>query len=254
MVGSAAAATGDDAERPALTAQHASERLRWQLAVDAAGIGSFDWDLRTDRLRWDDHLVALFGYERDGFDETFEAFETRVHPDDRARVAAALQGAIQARGGFEAEYRIVRHDGALRWIHARGRVLLDADGSPSRLIGAALDTTAGREADARLGRLLESMSAAFYSLDAEWRFSYVNAEAERLLGRPRGELLGGVVWELFPWAAGSDFETHFRAAVATGEPRAFEAYYPPPLDAWYELRAWPGPDGLSVYFLDITAR
>jgi serine phosphatase RsbU (regulator of sigma subunit) len=52
----------------------------------------------------------------------------------------------------------------------------------------------------------------------------------------------------------SDFETHYRGAAATGEERVFEAYYPAPLDAWYEVRAWPGPDGLSIYFLDISER
>ena len=98
------------------------------------------------------------------------------------------------------------------------------------------------------------MSAAFYSLDSDWRFTYVNAEAERLLGRPREELLGGVIWELFPAAVGSDFDVNYRAAAATGESRTFEAYYPAPLEGWYELRVWPSPDALSVYFIDITER
>ena len=53
---------------------------------------------------------------------------------------------------------------------------------------------------------------------------------------------------------GSDFEAHYRGAAETGEERVFEAYYPAPLDAWYEVRAWPSPDGLSVYFLDVTER
>jgi PAS domain S-box-containing protein len=98
------------------------------------------------------------------------------------------------------------------------------------------------------------MGAAFASLDREWRFDYVNAEAERLLGLSRDELRGASVWELFPAALGGPFEEHYRAAAKTGEPRIFEAYYPAPLDAWYEVRAYPGPDGLSVYFLDVTER
>jgi serine phosphatase RsbU (regulator of sigma subunit) len=102
--------------------------------------------------------------------------------------------------------------------------------------------------------VLEAMNAAFFALDREWRFSYVNAEAERVLASTREELLGGVVWELFPAAVGSDFEVHYRAAAATGEERVFEAHYPVPLDAWFEVRAWPSPDGLSVYFLDVTER
>jgi serine phosphatase RsbU (regulator of sigma subunit) len=98
------------------------------------------------------------------------------------------------------------------------------------------------------------MRSAFFALDRSWRFTYVNAEAERVLHRTRDELLGGVVWELFPDAVGSAFETHYRAAMEGTQERVFEAYYPPPLDAWYEVRAWPGPDGLSVYFLDVTER
>ena len=98
------------------------------------------------------------------------------------------------------------------------------------------------------------MKAAFFSLDREWRFTYVNAEAERVLARTRDELLGGSIWELFPAAVGSAFEEHYRGAAASGQERVFEAYYPAPLDAWYEVRAWPSPDGLSVYFLDITER
>ena len=98
------------------------------------------------------------------------------------------------------------------------------------------------------------MKSAFFALDRDWRFTYVNAEAERVLPRTREELLGGSIWELFPAAVGSDFEEHYRGAMATGEERVFEAYYPAPLDAWYEVRAWPSPDGLSVYFLDVTER
>ena len=52
----------------------------------------------------------------------------------------------------------------------------------------------------------------------------------------------------------SDFERHYRKAMESGEPVGFDAYYPEPLDAWYEVRAWPNPDGLAVYFVDVTAR
>ena len=98
------------------------------------------------------------------------------------------------------------------------------------------------------------MPTAFFHLDNEWRFTYLNTEGRRLLGGIGTEFVGGVIWDLFPDAVGSDFEYHYRRAVETGEPVEFEAYYPPPLDDWYEIRAWPSPDGLSVYFFNITAR
>ena len=100
-------------------------------------------------------------------------------------------------------------------------------------------------------RVVDTMLVALFHLDRQWRFSYVNGEAERVLRRPRSELLGRSLWELFPATEG---EAEYRGAVDSGEPRTFETFCPAPLAAWYEVRAWPGDDGLAVYFLDITAR
>ncbi len=231
-----------------------TDRLRVELAVDAAGIGSFDWDLATGRLSWDERLLAIFGYEPGEFDRTIDAFAARLHPDDRARVTEALQTAIETLGEYAAEFRIVLPDGSTRWVQGRGRALADDRGRAVRLLGVGYDTTLQREGDVRLARLLEAMKAAFVSMDREWRFSYLNAEAERVLRRTREETLGRDVWELFPAAVGGEFENRFRTAVATGTEQVFEAFYPAPLDAWFEVRAWPTPEGLSVSFLDITER
>ncbi|MGY1633170.1 SpoIIE family protein phosphatase [Geodermatophilus sp. SYSU D01186] len=232
----------------------AAARLRQDLAIEAAGIGSFDWDLVSGRLAWDDRLLEIFGYTRDSFDGSIEAFAARLHPDDAARTLEALQHAIETCGDYEAEFRVVLPTGETRWVQGRGRALTDERGTAVRLLGAGYDSTNRRQADARVARVLEAMNAAFFALDREWRFAYVNAEAERVLGRSREELLGGDIWALYPAAVGSDFEVNYRGAAATGEERVFEAYYPAPLDAWYEVWAWPGPDGLSVYFLDVTER
>jgi PAS domain S-box-containing protein len=248
------AAAAAELELEALSLDYEADRMRWELAIAAGGVGSFDLDLRTGALRWDDRLLEIFGYDRITFGGDLESFSSRVHPDDLDRVTHALRGAVDRCGEYDAEYRVVLPDGETRWVQARGTALPGADGRATRLLGAAYDTTRDRDSDARLSRVLETMSAAFYSLDAQWRFSYVNAEAERLLGRTRDELLGGDLWKLFPDAVGSPFETHYREAARTGRSVVFEAYYPEPLRGWYELRVWPSPDGLSVYFLDISAR
>ena len=121
-------------------------------------------------------------------------------------------------------------------------------------MGVAYDVTAEVTSEARVTRVLEAMPAGFYSLDRDWRFVYVNAEAERLLGSTRDELLGQEIWSAFPAALDSVFEEGYRRAVATGEPVSFDAHYPAPLNGWYEVRAWPSPDGLSVYFVEVTER
>jgi serine phosphatase RsbU (regulator of sigma subunit)/PAS domain-containing protein len=249
-----AAAVVTELEFAALAGEYESDRLRWGLAIDAAGIGTFDWDLHTGELTWDARLIEMFGYTPETFGNSIEAFNDRVHPDDLPRVTDALQASIESRGDYEAEYRVVWPDGDTRWLQARGRTLVDGDGTASRVIGAAYDTTVERAAGLRVTRVLEAMPAGFYSLDREWRFTHVNAEAERLLGRSRDELLGQELWTAFPATVDSAFEKGYRTAVRTGTPVHFDAHYPAPLDGWYELRAWPSPEGLSVYFLEVTER
>ncbi|SDE22832.1 SpoIIE family protein phosphatase [Nocardioides lianchengensis] len=241
-------------ELAALTASYDDDRLLWQLAVDAAGVGVFDWDLATGELRWDERLLVLFGLTRETFGGTIEAFNASVHVEDRERVAAALSGAIATCSGYAAEYRVVRPTGEVCWISARGRAVAGPDGEAARVVGAAYDTTAVQDGEARVARVLETMPSAFFAVDRDWRFTYANAEALRLLGGIGMPLVGGVLWELFPAAVGSEFERSYRHAMETGEPVEFEAYYPVPLDTWYEVRVWPSPDGLSVYFVDVTAR
>jgi serine phosphatase RsbU (regulator of sigma subunit)/PAS domain-containing protein len=240
-------------ELAVLSGEYQDTLDRWELAIDAAGVGSFDWDLTTGELLWDDRLLTIFGCGRDDV-RTLSDFEARLHPDDLPRIRAVLAVARQECSSWAMDYRVVHPGGATRWVTARGRALRGPGGSAERMMGAAYDSTDLHDGQARTARVLEAMSAAFFSLDLDWRFTYVNAEAEHLLGRPRDELLGGVVWELFPASVGSDFEVHYRAAARTGAASSFEAYYPAPLDSWYEVRVWPSPDGLSVYFIDTTAR
>ncbi len=254
LLGQLAAPVVAELELTALSADYEAQRVVWQLAVEAADVGAFDWDLRTGELRWDDRLLELFGLDRHTFGGTIDAFNAAVHPEDLSRVSQALSTAIDTCGPYAAEFRVLRPDGRVRWVGARGRALPGEDGSAVRLLGAAFDTTAAQEAESRVARVLEAMPTAFFQLDPAWRFSYVNAEAERLLGASREDLVGRQVWERFPEAVGSDFEERYRHAAASGESVSFDAYYPPPLDAWYEIRAWPSPDGLSVYFVDVTAR
>ena len=106
------------------------------------------------------------------------------------------------------------------------------------------------ELAARLTTTLESLTDAFYALDAEWRFVYVNAEGERLLQRSRDELVGRVVWDEFPEAVDSTFQREYERAMRTGVPVVFEELYRP-LRTWFEVRAYPSSEGLAVYFRDI---
>jgi PAS domain S-box-containing protein len=240
-------------ERGALAAELETSTVRLDLGFAAADIGSFDWDLVTDALHWDDRLIELFGYTRETFVEHIDSFSARVHPDDLTRVEAAIARALKTCGEYEAEYRVVQPDGSLRWVAARGRVLCDAEGFPVRMLGAAYDTTAGQSASERLGRVLETMSTAFLTLDRAWTFTYVNAAAERIFGRRRDELVGRTIWDVYPDLVGTETQRCYARALQTGRAVSFEQFYPP-LDTWFDVRATPTEDGLSIYFHDVTDR
>jgi PAS domain S-box-containing protein len=101
--------------------------------------------------------------------------------------------------------------------------------------------------------ILESITDAFFALNHEWRFTYLNRQAEVLLQRKREELLGQVVWDEFPEAIGSTFYWEYHRAVAEQASVQFEAFYPP-LNNWFEVHAYPAKNGLSVYFRNINQR
>lgn len=110
-------------------------------------------------------------------------------------------------------------------------------------------TEARRDAEV----ILESITDAFYALDSEWRYTYVNRQCEIYYGRPREELLGNVLWEVFPVAQGSVFEEQYRKAVQQQIAVHFEVRSP--LNGqWLEVHAYPSPDRLAVYFRDISER
>ena len=231
-----------------------ARRTLLELATAAAGVGTFDWDLPTGTLNWDDRLIELFGYDTASFDRTIDGFNARLHPDDAARVGAGLQQAIDTGGDLETEYRVLLPDGRTRWLAARGRALRDERGRTVRFLGAAWDITTRRQTQDRLSSILEGMAVGFIAMDGDWVVTHVNAEGERITGRPRAELVGRTLWEEFPAAVGTELEEAYRRAAGTGQTVTLEAYYPAPLDIWVEVRAVPGAEGLSLYFLDVTER
>ena len=105
----------------------------------------------------------------------------------------------------------------------------------------------------RIESILESITDGFFALDHFWRFTYINQRAEQLLNRERSDLLGMSARTLFRGRVGDTIFGKFSLAVQDQDAIEFEVY-DPHLDVWFEVHAYPYPEGLSVYFSDITAR
>ncbi len=410
-------------------------QTRLEAALTAGGIGTWDWDLVNERIVADANLARLFSVSpEEAAGGGRDAYLRAIYPDDRPRVAEAIEDAVAHREIYAVEYRVVLPDGSHRWLASRGRVERDSSGRAVALPGVTVDITdqaerglrdrflaelaerargltepdeviadavrsvgmflgvarcvfavidiaadtctvspdycadasvtsmagtfpisdfgpylvaeydAGRTVVAddlrrdparfpaayvgaygavgirafvavpvlhssrlvsviaahsatprhwlpeevallqtvvertwltvevtrqnralareaedrredylRTERILASITDAFFTLDAEWRFTYVNDSSERIMARKREDLLGKFFWDEFPATVGAVFEREFRRAVEEQVAVSFEEHYAP-LDVWVEVRAYPSPDGLSVFYQDVSAR
>lgn len=110
-----------------------------------------------------------------------------------------------------------------------------------------------REQEQQTRSILESITDAFFAVDQQWRFTYINSQAERLIRRKADFLLGRVIWEAYPGLKGTEFERAYREAASQQQTLCVTAYYPD-YDSWYEAHVYPATEGISVYFRDVSER
>ena len=196
-----------------------------------------------------------------------EAWLQYIHPDDRERTVSRWNRSVKTGEPYEIEYRFRGADGDYRWFLGQAAPLRDERGEITEWFGTATDISDRkrldetrermleheREAREQVTAILESITDAFFALDRDWCFEYVNGEAERLLARPRDQLIGRSVSGEFGAAVDSPFEREYRRAVEEQVTVSFEAFYSP-LGIWFDVRAYPSSEGLSVFFRDVTRR
>jgi len=127
-------------------------------AQAVAHIGSWEWSIAANRVTWSDELYRLFGLPPQSVDLTLESYLERVDVDDRERVKSIVERAVADGRPFEFDHRIDLPDGSLRWLHARGRVMLDDAGKTVRLVGTAQDITEQRRLDDLRDNILSAVS------------------------------------------------------------------------------------------------
>jgi PAS domain S-box-containing protein len=202
--------------------QESEERLR--LALMAASMGTWDWEVASDRVTWSEHVYRLFGVPQDAFEGTSAAFLDRVHPEDRSWVAAAIADAVEKGTEFEREYRIVWPNGEVRWLGCKGRTLRDGDGRAIRLLGTVQDITERKRAEAQLSQrqieqqaLLDLMPAMVWYKDCGNRIIRTNRLAAQSINRTIAEVEGQSTYDLYPEEAEKYYQDDL-AVITAGRP------------------------------------
>ncbi|MBI4319888.1 MAG: response regulator [Chloroflexi bacterium] len=195
-------------------------------------------------------LAALKALQERGVDLPFIVVSGKIGED--VAVGAIKAGAHD----YVLKDNLARLVPAIRWELREAEVRRERGRAEEERIQLVREQAARAEAEAahrQIASILESITDGFVAVDRDGRFTYVNREAQRLLGRPSEELIGRKAGEEFPEALGSVFEKECRKAISERVTVEFEALYAP-LDVWLAVRAYPSEDGLSIYLRDITGR
>jgi diguanylate cyclase (GGDEF)-like protein/PAS domain S-box-containing protein len=201
---------------------------------------------------------AMTGYDLDdvvGRDCRFLQRDDRRQPE-----IELIRRCVRAGEICNTMLRNYRKDGSLFWCRMHLFPVREPEGQPVRFVAFLEDMTeiveaqrATQHAREHLGTVLESISDGCFSLDRDWRFTYVNPRGAAWLAREADELLGRYIWDAFPEGAHGPFHQTYERAMEEQVFASCEAFYAP-LNLWIEARAYPSRDGLTVFFADVTAR
>lgn len=172
----------------------ARSETRLRLAAESANLGLWELDIETGRFWVTDRIRRFFGYEPDD-EVTLEDVLQRIHPEDRESARQALEDAIRGDAEGSVEYRVLRRDGTLRWLAARGRPQRGPSGATDRVLGVTFDVTERKEAEVALRDDAERIAAAadvaqlgyYEAFEGEAPRVLLDTRLKEMLGLPPGD-------------------------------------------------------------------
>ena len=242
------------------------ERLR--LALEAAQMGTFDWDMVRNHITWSRWHEQLWGFQPGEFDGTYEAFSQRVHAEDRAGIEKEIDRCIASHSPYRREFRVVWPDGSVHWIADAGEFTFGADGRPTRLRGTVREITghkqaqeALRQSETRYRLLAENVEDFVAVLDAQENRLYVSPSFFRVTGWSAEEVMQSA-WDARLHPEDIPLIKQTRAANLAGQTTVIEHRIRCRDGSWRwvesRCKPVPGSDGqepqLLIWQHDITGR
>jgi len=221
-------------QRAASTAALADSEARWNFALEGAGDGVWDWDIRNSRLDVSKNWQHIVGFPKPENDNYFNVWRSHIHPDDLPQVLARLQSHLQGEHPtYISEHRVIIGEGDWKWVLERGMVVKRTqDGHALRMVGTLSDITQRKEDEQTLHRALAQTHAeqermkiildhshdAFIALDAEGRITDWNRQAERTFGWTAAEAIGQLLGDLIlPPESRETHDAGLRRFTASGK-------------------------------------
>ncbi|MEZ5582877.1 MAG: PAS domain-containing protein [Candidatus Competibacteraceae bacterium] len=196
-----------------------------QQAQRIAHVGNWELDVTTRRITWSEELFRMFGFDPTDPEPAYNELFNYIHPDDRTQLQHCIDEAIHRAKPYRIDLRILRPDGSLGYLEARGQAACDQQGTVVKLVGTALDITERKRAEQALWRtrrfldsVVENLPAMVFVKEAQTlRFVEFNKAGEALLGIGREELLGKNDYDLFPKDEADFFLAKDRQVLTNGE-------------------------------------
>ncbi len=247
-----------------------SQNERWQLVLEGANEGIWDWNIRTGEFFTSPRLKAIFGYTEGELVDSIQLWSELVHPEDRERVNLAIQHYLTGQSSqYAEEVRIQCKDGHYHWILTRGKLLRDAQGNPIRLAGSNTDIhhrkqmeEARQQSEQLLRSLIDSIPDLIFFKDTQGIYRLCNQAFREFVGKSEAEIIGQSDWQLFDpkmaqffrerdqemWLKGKSQRNEEWVTFADGQERCLETLKTPVKDHLGELR------GLIGISRDVTVR
>src|SRR5215471_13835561 len=199
----------------------ADSRLR--LAMESGNTVGWEWDIKSGRDSWFGDLKSMFGIASETYVGRVEDFHRRIHPQDQERVAKAVKDSMKRHQPYEAEFRVVRLDGSVRWIAAKGTFYYATNGDPERLLGIAVDVTERKlaeESKERFRSVFDYSAVGMALVGYDGRWIQVNKALCEMLGYTEQELLA-LNFQLLTHPDDLDADLSYAQKVFTGQLRFY---------------------------------
>jgi len=245
-------------------AKVAEQRLRnmqglLQIAGQLGRLGAWGYEVGQSRVTWSEEVCTIHEV-RPGFSPTTEEALQFYAAEYRGTINRTFLACLRDGSPFDVEAPVVTAKGRRIWLRVIGEAQWDEHGRVVRLQGACQDITESRNAAEqarvmaeRLTMTLESLTDAFFTVDRDWRFTYVNTEAERMMRLERSQIIGRRLEDAYPELEELGILPQLYRAMNEGVTAQFEAYYPPH-EVWVQVKVFPSKQGLAIDVKDITDR